>query len=226
MLNYIFFIILFHFNPIKTKTIDSTFADYVHNIEVYYVDQYIYVTYNTLKICVSVDSLTSVVDLINQIKQLQYKINGTPAEMININQNIDFVEILESVFTNISVAEIMQGNINAKIIKYLNIGNDLTITLDKNILGCANDISLIGTYLDRINNISFDGLSYSNINVYGEIGLEYHDKIRAGYNQVAKMYPERIVVIDASKSFEEVIDNVYNLIKKRLEDVGYERILN
>ena len=158
---------------LKTKTIDGTFADYVHNIEVYYVDQYIYVTYNTLKVCVSVDSLTSVVDLINQIKQLQYKINGTPTEMLNINQNIDFVEILESVFTNISVAEIMQGNINSKIVKYLNIGNDLTITLDKNILGCANDISLTSTYLDRINNISFEGLSYNNINVYGSIGLEY-----------------------------------------------------
>ena len=54
--------------------------------------------------------------------------------------------------------------------------------------------------------------------------LEYHDKVRAGYLKVADMFKDRIVVVDASKSFEEVIDDVYNIIKTKLEEENYERV--
>ena len=100
------------------------------------------------------------------------------------------------------------------------------------------DINMIAT-MGHLPNLTilFDldprvGLARINANKNREVnrldlaGLEYHDKIRAGYRQIANMYNDRIVVIDASKSFEEVIDDVYNLIKKKLEDVGYERVLN
>ena len=38
------------------------------------------------------------------------------------------------------------------------------------------------------------------------------------------MFKDRIVVVDASKSFEEVINDVYVLIKAKLEENGYERV--
>ena len=45
-------------------------------------------------------------------------------------------------------------------------------------------------------------------------GMEYHQKIRAGYLEVAKKYSDRIKVIDASKSPDEIAEEVYKLIKK------------
>lgn len=56
--------------------------------------------------------------------------------------------------------------------------------------------------------------------------LEYHNKVRAGYQKVASLFSDRIKIIDASKSFEEVVNDVYFLIKSKLEEISYERISN
>ncbi len=48
-------------------------------------------------------------------------------------------------------------------------------------------------------------------------GLEYHKKIREGYLTIAKKYPNRIKVIDASKSPEEIAEEVYKIIKKVIQ---------
>ena len=45
-------------------------------------------------------------------------------------------------------------------------------------------------------------------------GLEYHQNIRKGYLTIAKKYPDRIKVIDASKEPSIVAEEVYQLIKK------------
>ena len=46
--------------------------------------------------------------------------------------------------------------------------------------------------------------------------LEFHKKVREGYLILAKKYPERIVIIDASKPLEEVGEQTYLAIKERL----------
>ena len=56
--------------------------------------------------------------------------------------------------------------------------------------------------------------------------LTFHNKVRNGYKLMAERFSDRIVVVDASKTFEEVVEDVYNLIKAKLEEVKYERILN
>ena len=56
--------------------------------------------------------------------------------------------------------------------------------------------------------------------------LEFHDKVRMGYKMMAERFNDRIIVIDASKTFEEVVEDVYNLIRKKLEEANYERIFN
>lgn len=39
-------------------------------------------------------------------------------------------------------------------------------------------------------------------------GIEFHQKVRQGFLTLAKMYPERIKVIDASKNIEEVTNQI------------------
>lgn len=46
--------------------------------------------------------------------------------------------------------------------------------------------------------------------------LEFHQKVRKGYLLLLERFPERIVKIDASRSIEEVFDDVAKLIYGRL----------
>ncbi len=47
--------------------------------------------------------------------------------------------------------------------------------------------------------------------------IEFHHEVRANFLKIAKMFPERFVVLDASKSFENVVEQAYNAIKDRLD---------
>lgn len=47
--------------------------------------------------------------------------------------------------------------------------------------------------------------------------LAFHESVRKGYQEVVKRYPDRIHVIDASKSQEEVTKNVLKVLKKSLD---------
>lgn len=47
--------------------------------------------------------------------------------------------------------------------------------------------------------------------------LSFHKKVREGYLSLAKMYPSRFVIIDASKSKEEVVKQTLEAIEERLK---------
>ena len=47
--------------------------------------------------------------------------------------------------------------------------------------------------------------------------LEFHKNVYQGYITLLNMYPERIKRIDASKPFNEVVEDTYNLIKGYLK---------
>ena len=47
-------------------------------------------------------------------------------------------------------------------------------------------------------------------------GIEFHNKVRNGYLEIAKLNPERVKVINGSESIEKVFENVKNLINKTL----------
>lgn len=49
--------------------------------------------------------------------------------------------------------------------------------------------------------------------------LAFHQKVREGYLSLVNQYPMRIQVVDASLSLEEVLENVYKVIKRELEIV-------
>lgn len=47
-------------------------------------------------------------------------------------------------------------------------------------------------------------------------GLEFHKKVRMGYLELAKKYPNRIKVIDANKSIEEVFEQVKSILEEMI----------
>lgn len=49
-------------------------------------------------------------------------------------------------------------------------------------------------------------------------GIEFHNHVREGYLEIAKLEPERIKVIDASKSIEEIHEEVINIYKDCLKN--------
>ena len=47
-------------------------------------------------------------------------------------------------------------------------------------------------------------------------GLEFHKKVRLGYLELAKKYTNRIKVIDANKSIEEVFTQVKSILEEMI----------
>lgn len=47
-------------------------------------------------------------------------------------------------------------------------------------------------------------------------GLDFHQKVRAGYLELANHHPERFLVIDASRNEKVIHDDIINQIKPRL----------
>lgn len=45
-------------------------------------------------------------------------------------------------------------------------------------------------------------------------GIDFHNRVRNGYLELAKQEPQRIKVLDAAKSIEEIHNDVINIINK------------
>ena len=91
-------------------------------------------------------------------------------------------------------------------------------------MGCKPDLTILFDLDPRIGLERINKNKDREVNRLDLASIEYHDKVRAGYKQVAEMFKDRIVVVDASKSFEQVINDVYNIIKTKLEEQNYERV--
>lgn len=50
--------------------------------------------------------------------------------------------------------------------------------------------------------------------VFEEAGMEFHENVRKNFKLLAQKEPERFVIIDATKTQEEVFDAVLNVLKK------------
>lgn len=47
--------------------------------------------------------------------------------------------------------------------------------------------------------------------------MAFHKKVREGFHTLAKKFPERIVIVDASKTADEVFEDAYKAIEQRLK---------
>lgn len=52
------------------------------------------------------------------------------------------------------------------------------------------------------------------INRLDQESLAFHEKVREGYYEVVKRYPNRIKVVDANQSVDTVVENVWHLLKE------------
>jgi dTMP kinase len=48
--------------------------------------------------------------------------------------------------------------------------------------------------------------------------LAFHRKVRRSFLKLAKKYPDRYVIIDASRTFDEVVAQAESIIRKALAD--------
>ena len=46
--------------------------------------------------------------------------------------------------------------------------------------------------------------------------LDFFNKVRSGYLEIAKSNPDRIIVLDAELSVEDLQDKIFNEVKNRL----------
>ena len=90
-------------------------------------------------------------------------------------------------------------------------------------MGCKPNLTILFDLDPQIGLARINANKDREVNRLDLASLEFHNKVRAGYKQVAEMFKDRIVVIDASKSFNEVVNDVYTLIKNKLEEENYER---
>ena len=87
------------------------------------------------------------------------------------------------------------------------IGNPLQVGQNIFILDAAVDIAVaVGqavdvTVLDRLDQES----------------LEFHERVYDGYRQVIRKYADRMIIIDANRAVEEVIEDAYQAVKGLLD---------
>lgn len=60
--------------------------------------------------------------------------------------------------------------------------------------------------------------SNREVNRLDNEALDFHRKVHMGYMLLVKEFKSRIKVIDASKNFEEVCDEVYKILKKFIDE--------
>jgi dTMP kinase len=49
-------------------------------------------------------------------------------------------------------------------------------------------------------------------------GIDFHNKVYAGYKKVIALYEERFEIVDASKSIDQVYQDVVVIIEKKLKE--------
>lgn len=106
-----------------------------------------------------------------------------------------------------------------------NVGLEQVIAInDLAIKGCVPNLTILFDLDPKIGLERINKNKDREVNRLDLASLEFHNKVRKGYQEVAKRFNNRIKVIDASKEFNEVVNDVYTLIKRKLEEANYERI--
>ena len=97
---------------------------------------------------------------------------------------------------------------------------DIKLITDFAIDGCVPDLTILLdiSYEDGFARKSQDE-NLKNLDRIERKGKEYHDKVRKGYLELAKNEPERIKVIDATKSREEISNEIKNIFLEKYNKI-------
>jgi len=55
-----------------------------------------------------------------------------------------------------------------------------------------------------------------DFNHFDDRGVDFHERIRKGYSEFAKLFPDKVKIIDANKSKEEVLKSLQDVLKSIL----------
>ena len=100
---------------------------------------------------------------------------------------------------------------------------DLTFLLD-----CAPEVGLgrVGSFQMRLPLHPAPAAEYRDRDEEGtrfeEESIEFHQRVREGYQGLAQQEPKRWCVIDATKPFERIHDLVWQRVASKLRCLGYE----
>ena len=95
-----------------------------------------------------------------------------------------------------------------------NLGDVVRIINELAVDGCMPDVTFL---MELSPEIGKSRISEDNQDRLEQEKLEFHDKVYAGYKEVAKFYPSRFVEIDAGREKEIIRDIMFSHLDKILE---------
>lgn len=91
--------------------------------------------------------------------------------------------------------------------------------LDVNLFAIDNTYPDVTIYLDVDEQIGLDRLKNRSFkDRLDQESIDFHHRVSQGYKEVLKKFADRIKVIDASKSLEEVVENSYKTVLGLIND--------
>ena len=98
------------------------------------------------------------------------------------------------------------------------LGFDMILDINKHAIdGLFPDVTIFFDLKPEIGLARINANSGREINRLDVEKMEFHLKVREAFLSLAKIYPDRYAIIDASKSPEEVVEEAYDAIKAKLK---------
>ena len=98
-----------------------------------------------------------------------------------------------------------------------NLGFDEVLNI--NLFAIDNTYPDLTIYLDVDEQVGLDRLSDRKFkDRLDQESIDFHHKVCEGYREVLKRFKDRITIVDASKSLQEVIDDSLNIVLEYLND--------
>ena len=98
------------------------------------------------------------------------------------------------------------------------LGFDMILGINKHAIdGLFPDVTIFFDLKPEIGLARINANSGREINRLDVEKMEFHLKVREAFLSLAKIYPDRYAIIDASKSPEEVVEEAYDAIKAKLK---------
>jgi len=98
------------------------------------------------------------------------------------------------------------------------VGLDKVYDMNKIAMGeCIPDLTIVFDLPAEVGQQRISSNKEREVNRLDKEKIDFHKKIREGYLTIASMYKDRIKVIDANRTKEEVAKDMYDLIKLEIE---------
>lgn len=99
-----------------------------------------------------------------------------------------------------------------------NLGIDNILEVNKHAIeGLFPDLTFFFDLKPEVGLARIEANANREVNRLDVEKMEFHQKVRASFMELANRYPERYVIIDASKTPAEVIEETYKAVKARLK---------